>query len=84
MEELERQKSNEELRKQFAEMAIEVGAYIEARSAALAELSMQGKDTMEEQLEALKNFQTETVSYQAKLDEVETSNQVSWCRVVKI
>ena len=64
---------------EFAEKANEVGAYMEARSAALAELSMQGKDTMEEQLEAVKAFQAETVGYQPKLDEVEYSNQVSWC-----
>ena len=75
-EELERQKNNEELRKQFAEKASEVGAYIEARHAALAELSMQGKDTMEEQLECVKTFQSETLGYQPKLDEVESCNQV--------
>ena len=60
----------------FAQIANELGAYIEARSAALAELSMQGKGTMEEQLEAVKEFQTETMGYQPKLDEAESANQV--------
>lgn len=74
--ELQRQQQNEALRVQFAQVANEVGAYIEARSSALAELSMQGKDTMEEQLEAVKSFQAETMGYQPKLDEAEASNQV--------
>lgn len=74
--ELQSQQQNEALRVQFAEVANEVGAYIEARSSALAELSMQGKDTMEEQLEAVKAFQADTLSYQPKLDEAEASNQV--------
>lgn len=77
--ELQRQRQNETLRVEFAEIANEVGAYIEARSAALAELSMQGKDTMEAQLEALKEFQTETMGYQPRLDQAEAANQVSWC-----
>lgn len=75
-EELQRQQENEALRVQFAEIANEVGAYIESRSSALAELSMQGKDTMEEQLDALKEFQAETMGYQPKLDEAEAINQV--------
>lgn len=76
-EELQRQQQNEDLRVQFAQIATEVGAYIETRSSALAELSMQGKDSMEEQLDAVKAFQEETVAYQPKLDEAEASNQVS-------
>ena len=75
-EELQRQQQNEALRVKFAEIANEVGVYIEERSSALAELSMQGKDTMEEQLEAVKEFQTETMSHQSKLDEAESVNQV--------
>ncbi len=75
-QELQTQKQNEALRVQFAQLANEVGAYVEARSSALAELSMQGRDTMEEQLEAIKQFQAETLEYQSKLDEAEASNQV--------
>ena len=74
--ELQRQQQNEALREKFAQIANEVGAYIEARSSALAELSMQGQGTMEEQLEAVKAFQTETMAYQPKLDEAESVNQV--------
>ena len=74
--ELQRQQQNESLREKFAQIANEVGAYIEARSSALAELSMQGKGTMEEQLEAVKDFQAETMGYQPKLDEAESANQV--------
>ena len=75
--ELQRQQANETLRVEFAQIANEVGAYIGTRSSALAELSMQGKDTMEEQLEAVKNFQAETLAYQPKLDEAEAANQVT-------
>lgn len=75
-EELQKQQQNEELRLNFAKIAKEVGEYIETRSAALAELSMQGKDTMEEQLEAIKAFQAETMANQPKLDEAEAANQV--------
>ncbi len=74
--ELQRQQQNENLRLQFAQIANEVGAYIEARSSALSELSMQGQGTMEEQLEAVKAFQAETMGYQPKLDEAEFANQV--------
>lgn len=74
--EFQRQQQNVQLRVQFGQIANEVGAYIEARSTALAELSMQGKDTMEEQLEAVKAFQAETLSYQPKMDEAEAANQV--------
>ena len=77
--ELQKQQQNESLRVQFAQIANEVGAYIESRSAALAELSMQGKGTMEEQLEAVKAFQAETMGYQPKLDEAEAANQVGLC-----
>lgn len=75
--ELQRQQVNEALRVKFSQIANEVGAYIGSRSSALSELSMQGKDTMEEQLEAVKDFQAETLAYQPKLDEAEAANQVS-------
>ena len=74
--ELERQQQNEQLRIQFAKIANEVGAYIAAKSSALAELSMQGQETMEEQVQAVKDFQAETQAYQPNLDEAETANQV--------
>ncbi len=73
--ELEKQQGNEELRVAFAEKANVVGAYIEERSTALAELSMEGKGTMEEQLEAMKAFQEETVAYQPEIDAAESANQ---------
>lgn len=73
--ELERQQQNEQLRIQFAKIANEVGAYIAAKSSALAELSMQGQETMEEQVQAVKDFQAETQAYQPNLDEAETANQ---------
>ena len=74
-QELERQKNNEGLRVAFAEKANAVGAYIDQRSTDLAELSMQGQGTMEEQLEAMKAFQAETTAYQPEIEATEQANQ---------
>ncbi len=73
--ELEKQQGNEQLRVAFAEKANVIGAYIEERSTALSELSMEGKGTMEEQLDAMKAFQEETVAYQPEIDAAESANQ---------
>ena len=45
--ELQKQQENEQLRVEFGEKANTVGAYIETKQAALADLSMQGLGTME-------------------------------------
>ena len=45
--ELQKQQQNEQLRVSFAEKANAVGAYIETKHTALADLSMQGMETME-------------------------------------
>lgn len=80
-EELQKQQNNEQLRVDFAEKANELGAYIESRSAALADLSMSGSQgsTMEDQREALKTFQAETLQQQPILDAAEAANQVELC-----
>ncbi len=80
--ELEKQQANEALRVSFAEKANAVGAYIDERSAALSDLSMEGQGTMEEQLEAVKAFQTETLSYQPELDATEAANQALEAAIV--
>lgn len=75
-EELAKQQQNEQLRVQFAEKANGVGAYIDQRSAALAELSMGATGgTMEEQLATIKAFQAETLEYQPQFEEAETANK---------
>lgn len=75
--ELGKQQENEQLRVQFAEKANSVGAYIDQRSAALAELSMGASGgTMEEQLTTIKAFQAETLEYQPQIEEAEAANQV--------
>ena len=77
--ELEKQQQNEQLRVQFAEKANAVGAYIDQRSAALAELSMGASGgTMEEQLATVKAFQAETLEYQPQFEEAEAANQVQY------
>ena len=75
--ELEKQQNNEQLRLDFAEKANTLGSYIESRSTALAELSMSGQgSTMEDQREALKAFQAETLENLPTLEAAEVSNQV--------
>ena len=54
-----------------------VGAYIENKSSALADLSMNGKGaSMEDQLKALKDFQAELLANQPQIEEAEGANQV--------
>lgn len=74
-EELQKQQQNEALRVQFAEKANEAGAYIDEKHAGLADLIMQGGATMEEQVEAVKAFQAEVLSYQPSMDAAEAANQ---------
>lgn len=76
-EELAKQQHNDQLRVDFAEKANAIGAYIDERSAALAELSMgAGGGTMEEQLATVKAFQSETTEYQPQIEAAEAANQV--------
>ena len=79
-EELAKQQQNDQLRVDFAEKANAVGEYIDQRNAALAELSMGASGgTMEEQMETVKGFQSETMEYQPQIEAVEAANQVQ-CR----
>ena len=76
-EELAKQQHNDQLRVDFGEKANAIGAYIDERSAALAELSMgAGGGTMEEQLATVKAFQSETTEYQPQIEAAESANQV--------
>lgn len=75
-EELNKQQRHEQLRIVFAEKANAFGGYIESKSGALADLSMNGKGaSMEDQLKALKEFQTELLANQPQIEEAETANQ---------
>ena len=54
-----------------------VGAYIENKSSALADLSMNGKGaSMEDQLKALKDFHAELLANQPQIEEAEGANKV--------
>lgn len=66
---------NEQLRVAFAEKANQVGAYVEAKNAALTDLNIQNQGTLEEQLEALKAFQQEVASYEPEFEACEVANQ---------
>ena len=73
---------NEQLRQDFADKANQAGAYIDAKSATLSDLSMQGQGSLEEQLQSLKSFQQEVLGYQPMIDECETSNQAAQAALV--
>ena len=97
-EELQKQQQNDQLRIQFAEKANALGAFIEEKHTALADLSMQGMGTMEacwelalilhlyihlscifplqEQLAAVKQFQSDVMAHQPEVDDIEATNQV--------
>ncbi|KAL5463195.1 hypothetical protein EMCRGX_G032073 [Ephydatia muelleri] len=76
LDELNKQQRHEQLRIVFAEKANMVGAYIENKSSALADLSMNGKGaSMEDQLKALKDFQAELLANQPQIEEAEGANQ---------
>lgn len=70
-EEMKKQQSNEELRLAFAEKANALSAYIHQRQTELAEQSMQGHGTMEEQLQALQGFEAETLAQQPEMEVAE-------------
>lgn len=74
-EELQKQQQNDQLRIQFAEKANALGAFIEEKHTALADLSMQGMGTMEEQLAAVKQFQSDVMAHQPEVDAIEATNQ---------
>ena len=76
LEELNKQQRHEQLRIVFAEKANVVGAYIENKSSALADLSMNGKGaSMEDQLKALKDFHAELLANQPQIEEAEGANK---------
>ncbi|XP_065919404.1 alpha-actinin-1-like [Dysidea avara] len=70
----QKQLNNEELRKEFAALANEVGDYIDQKGAILANMSLQG-GSLEDQLVALKEFQNEVNASQDKMDNLEALNQ---------
>ena len=73
---------NEALRCTFAERANQASAYIDAKNATLSDLSIEGKGTLEDQLQALQQFQTEVATYQTNIDECEAANQAAQAAMV--
>ena len=67
--------ANEQLRVAFAEKANQVGAYVEAKNAALTDLNIQSQGTLEEQLAALNAFQQEVAAYESEFEACEAANQ---------
>lgn len=70
-QETEKQQTNEQLRLAFAEKANSLASYINQRGTELAELSVQAVGTMEEQLQVLSSFQTETQEHLPDLEAAE-------------
>lgn len=68
---------NENLRQDFAARANQAGAYIDAKNAALSDLSLQSQGTLEEQLQVLKSFQEEVNGFQPTIDSCEAANRLN-------
>lgn len=68
---------NENLRQDFAAKANQAGAYIDAKNAALSDLSLQSQGTLEEQLQVLKSFHEEVVGFQPNIDSCEAANRLN-------
>ena len=73
---------HEQLRVSFAEKANQVGAYVEAKNAALTDLNIQSQGTLEEQLASLKSFQQEVAAYQPEFEACEAANQNAQAELV--
>ena len=68
---------NENLRQDFAAKANQAGAYIDAKNAALSDLSLQSQGTLEEQLQVLKSFHEEVIGFQPTIDSCEAANRLN-------
>lgn len=73
-EETLKQQTNERLRLQFAQMANQVGAWIQSKHSLVTELTMNSRGTLEDQLGDLKRLSDEIANYRPHINELETIN----------
>jgi actinin alpha len=73
--EMLKQQNNERLRRAFAQKANIVGPWIEKHLDAVASVGAQGRDSLEQQLAKLKQYDASVQMYKPNIDELEHLNQ---------
>lgn len=75
--ETERQQTNERLRVQFAQMANQVGEWIEQRNSRMTDIGMNARGTLEDQLRELRGLSEEINNYKEHIIQVDNLNTVN-------
>jgi actinin alpha len=75
-EETSLQQTNERLRVQFAQMANDIGAWIQQRTQKMAEIGMSARGTLENQLAELKSLNDEINEFKNQILELNNTNNV--------
>lgn len=71
-----KQQNNERLRRQFAAKANVVGQWIETQLDAVASIGLQGKSSLEDQLNKLNQYDKVVIQYKPNMDDLERTHQV--------
>ncbi|XP_039626649.1 alpha-actinin-4 isoform X4 [Polypterus senegalus] len=75
-EELERQQSNDHLRRQFANQANLVGPWIQNKMEEIGRISIEMDGTLEDQLNHLKQYEQSIINYKPNIDKLEGEHQL--------
>ena len=75
-DETARQQTNERLRVQFAQMANQVGQWIEQRQQRMIDIGMNARGTLETQLQELKSLDEEIQNFKEHILELDNINKV--------
>ena len=71
------QQNNERLRVQFAQMANQIGQWIEGRTQKMADIGLSARGTLEDQLQELRSLSDEIENFKEHILEVNNVNNVS-------
>ncbi|XP_064603072.1 alpha-actinin-like [Liolophura sinensis] len=74
-QEMIKQQNNERLRRQFAAKANVVGQWIETQLDAVASIGLQGKSSLEDQLNKLNQYDKVVIQYKPNMDDLERTHQ---------
>ena len=72
-----RQQTNERLKVQFAQMANQVGQWIQQRTSRMTDIGMNARGTLENQLQELKSLNDEINNFKEHVVELDNINTVS-------
>ncbi|XP_048837536.1 alpha-actinin-4 isoform X2 [Brienomyrus brachyistius] len=75
-EELERQKSNDHLRRQFANQANIVGPWIQNKMEEIGRISIEMNGTLEDQLTHLRQYEQSIIEYKPNIDQLESNHEL--------